>query len=486
MAAGLGVADLPGGLEAVHDGHLHVHQNQIIPGGGGGLNGLLAVAGDIRFQAKLLQNPQGDLLVGDIVLHDEDPGIFKVIALVENFQISGRRGGGLDVDLPGRLGQAEGVPEFGALAGFAADADFTAHGFHELFADGQAEAGAAVKPGGRGVHLTELVKQPGNLVLGDADAGVADGKMQLQTVRDGGVENTNMDTDSTLRGKLDGVADQIGEDLANPHGIAADQRGDFRGDAGSELDFFLLRLQAHDGDHVFQLAAQAEIHFLQLHFPSLDFREIQDVIDELQQGFAAVPGQPEEVVLLGRQLGVVQQGEHAEDAVHGGPDFVAHVGEEFALGQVGDLGLLGHGFGLGNGHLEILFNVFLGGGIPVGANHLDHLTLGVSRRNRLGADVVDAAIRPHHAELGVELFFAPQSLLDFLLGPQLIGGMQARLPGVISTAKLISADAIERKHLIIPEHPIFQNIPIPDADVAGAGGEFQPVRRHFQLVQCGF
>ena len=46
------------------------------------------------------------------------------------------------------------------------------------------------------------------------------------------------------------------------------------------------------------------------------------------------------LALFGRQLGVQQQLRHAEDAVHRRADFVAHVGQELALGPVGRLGRL--------------------------------------------------------------------------------------------------------------------------------------------------
>ena len=62
---------------------------------------------------------------------------------------------------------------------------------------------------------------------------------------------------------------------------------------------------------------------------------VEDVVEDLQQGFAAVldGGQ---IALLGlAEMGVLQQGEAAEDAVHGGANFVAHGGEEHRLGPVG-------------------------------------------------------------------------------------------------------------------------------------------------------
>ena len=67
--------------------------------------------------------------------------------------------------------------------------------------------------------------------------------------------------------------------------------------------------------------------------------------------------------LLRRQVGVQQQPDHADDAVHGRADLVAHVGQELALGDVGRLGLDGQLVGTvgGGGKPQVgLFHFFQG------------------------------------------------------------------------------------------------------------------------------
>jgi len=49
------------------------------------------------------------------------------------------------------------------------------------------------------------------------------------------------------------------------------------------------------------------------------------------------------------ELGVGEDAGHADDAVHGGADFVAHDGEEFALGALGGLRLAGEFLLVGDG-----------------------------------------------------------------------------------------------------------------------------------------
>ena len=74
------------------------------------------------------------------------------------------------------------------------------------------------------------------------------------------------------------------------------------------------------------------------HAPGLDLGHVEDVVDEGQEVIAAALDDGQALALGGRQLGVPDQylGE-ANDGVHGGTDFVAHVGQEGALGLVGGL-----------------------------------------------------------------------------------------------------------------------------------------------------
>ena len=70
--------------------------------------------------------------------------------------------------------EAAGEREGRAGAGRGFDADAAAHHFHQLLADGEAQARAAVLARGRSVGLRELVEDAGLRFGADADAGVAD------------------------------------------------------------------------------------------------------------------------------------------------------------------------------------------------------------------------------------------------------------------------------------------------------------------------
>ena len=162
---------------AIHAGHHHVEGDDggleffgqcetAMPVGGG--DDVIAVFGE----AALHEVPD----VG-VVINDED----------------GRGGGMRLLGGMGLMGSIRSVGvirdshrqrdgERGALARLAFHGDGAAHELAELPADGEAETGAAELPGRGGIHLREGFEQPGHLLRGHADAGVADGEGDQWTV----------------------------------------------------------------------------------------------------------------------------------------------------------------------------------------------------------------------------------------------------------------------------------------------------------------
>ena len=83
-----------------------------------------------------------------------------------------------------------------------------------------------------------------------------------------------------------------------------------------------------------------EGEIFQLHVVGLNFRKIQQVVDDVQQGHAGAVDFLDVVPLLRREVGIQGQIGHAHDAVHGRADFVAHIGQENAFGGIGRLCLV--------------------------------------------------------------------------------------------------------------------------------------------------
>ena len=93
----------------------------------------------------------------------------------------------------------------------------------------------------------------------------------------------------------------------------------------------LLGLGSQHFVDFFDRQPQVEGRKLDDQLASLDFGEIQDVVDDREQGFTGRADDLGVLALLGREAGVEQQAGHADDAVHGGADFVAHVGQKVRL-----------------------------------------------------------------------------------------------------------------------------------------------------------
>ena len=78
--------------------------------------------------------------------------------------------------------------------------------------------------------------------------------------------------------------------------------------------------------------------------PASILEKSEDVVDDAEQGFGGAADGFGVIALGGIELGREQQAGHADHPVHGGADFMAHVGQEVTL-EVG--GIFGGGQGAG-------------------------------------------------------------------------------------------------------------------------------------------
>ncbi len=96
-----------------------------------------------------------------------------------------------------------------------------------------------------------------------------------------------------------------------------------------------MGLNGQKARDVLEGIAQVDVERFQLQLAGFDFREVQNVIDDGQQRGAAVADGLRVIALQGVEPGIEQQLGHAEHAVHGRANLVAHVGQELALRTVG-------------------------------------------------------------------------------------------------------------------------------------------------------
>ncbi|OPZ57101.1 MAG: hypothetical protein BWY87_01697 [Deltaproteobacteria bacterium ADurb.Bin510] len=255
-------------------------------------------------------------------------------------------------------------PEGRTSAWPALDADAATHHLDQVPGDRQPQAGAAVAPGDAVVLLGEGRKDVIDAFGADADAGVRDLEAQ-QGLSVALVEHFDLEAHLASFGELDGVADQVHEHLADATGIAAQAGRQVLRMQDVQLEALLLGAVAHDVLDLAQEPGQVEVEVLERHPAGLDLGEVQDVVDDGQQGLAARLEHGGQALLAAVKLRVPQDLDDADHAVHGRADLVAHVGQKLALGHAGALGLLDQQVGAFDGLLELAVD---GVGLLLGAS----------------------------------------------------------------------------------------------------------------------
>jgi hypothetical protein len=270
----------------------------------------------------------------------------------------------------------------GAFADPAFHGDRSAHAFAEAFGDDESQARAAAAAFGGGIHLAEGAEELVDFVGGDADAGVAHAELQPHVSVGAAGEGFfggggDADGDAAFFGELDGVADEVAEDLADAAVVAVDEGGQAGGDLGVDGEAGFSGAGAEEGADLVQAVAQGEGGVLDLDLAGFDLGEIEDVADEGFERLAAAGNHIHEGALLGGERGVAEQFGEADDAVDGRADFVADDGQKFALGAVG-------GFGGFLGGEEGEFGFFAGGDVVADGLVFDDAAFGI----------FDGAVRP--------------------------------------------------------------------------------------------
>lgn len=163
-------------LEAIHDRHLDIHQDQIefhlaqLKKGECGA----AIANENDRMAELFEQPLDEFLIRDVILSGEDAqgraldALRKIDESVGDWFHAGREG--------------DGEPKRTSLPFCAFDADFAPQESDQLTADGEPETGAAIAAGNGTIHLTEGLEDFEQFALGDANASIGDGKAKDQRV----------------------------------------------------------------------------------------------------------------------------------------------------------------------------------------------------------------------------------------------------------------------------------------------------------------
>ncbi|MND72081.1 hypothetical protein D3C80_636240 [compost metagenome] len=222
----------------------------------------------------------------------------------------------------------------------AAQLQAAAHHLAEIAADDQTQPCA---PPGRlsgVVDLGEGLEQPVLILFADPDATVVNLHPHLHTIWLHCRVQVDNDPDLALLGKLDGIADQVGQHLLEAQRVQQHIEGRV-GRRKLQLQFeFLLSGKTienpYDRGHEFTridaLRAKAQAS-------RFDSGNVEDVANQFQQPFRRVVRD-----IDGRTLRVLMiktlecQFKHADDCIHRRADLMAHRGQKRAFGPVGVIG----------------------------------------------------------------------------------------------------------------------------------------------------
>src|ERR1700728_1864018 len=90
---------------------------------------------------------------------------------------------------------------------------------------------------------------------------------------------------SALR-ELDGIADQVEEDLPQSSRIPRYRFGHFRSNVAKQFEPFLLRPQRERFQGLFHAVVQVKVDHFQVDLPGLDLGKVKNVVDDGKQRIA--------------------------------------------------------------------------------------------------------------------------------------------------------------------------------------------------------
>ena len=145
--------------------------------------------------------------------------------------------------------------------------------------------------------------------------------------------------DRTGFGELDGVAQEVEQDLLQAQRIAGHAVRHIGPDIGGELQALGGGLRRQRLGHPLDQLDGGELDAFEVEAAGLDLGEVEDVVDDPEQRRRRIAHRAQRLALLDRQRRALQHVDHAQNAVHRRADLVAHGGQEGRLGLVGAFGL---------------------------------------------------------------------------------------------------------------------------------------------------
>ena len=158
--------------------------------------------------------------------------------------------------------------------------------------------------------------------------------------------------------KFNGIGQQVKQNLPQAQRVTQTEAGQIGRRFQNQHQPFGRRWLTHQLQGFAENSRQFDAGRFQLEHPGFHLGEIQNVIDQAEQQLAGTVDLGESLMRLAAVFGGAQADEgHAEDAIERRTDFVAHVGEEFALGFCQPFGIGAGQFEIGRTFADQLFKV---------------------------------------------------------------------------------------------------------------------------------
>ena len=146
--------------------------------------------------------------------------------------------------------------------------------------------------------------------------------------------------DLALVGKLERVADEIGQHLPEAERIPHEPVRNGRQHVRNQLHVLLDHRRPERLGHLLEHGPHAERRFFELQLVRVNLREVENVVEDPEQVAGRRVGDAHELVRFRGEIALERQPAHVDDRVHRRADLVAHHREERSLGLIGRHGLL--------------------------------------------------------------------------------------------------------------------------------------------------
>ena len=326
-------ADRAQAFNAVHLRHEVIHEDDMITLIQRLFQGFLTAGDRVGLHLGGAQQLGNDQQIGGVVIHDQHP-CFGRLKLRGIFAVFAGNPVMRDLDFADLLCADDLLRDLNdegrALGVDAVDRDPAAHQIDKLLDDRKTETGAFDVAVLLLVHAPERVEQERDVLLLDADAGIADGVDYVEDAvfRFAGLHR---ERHGAAVGIFDGVVQHVNENLLDADLVAEQLCGNLRRDIHLKIQPLLLRTDPQHPDDIREHIARVIGGRRELHLAGGEFGHIENIVDKVQQHLACgldVCG------VLRHLLGDILAQDHfieRDDRVDRRADLVAHAGEKVVL-----------------------------------------------------------------------------------------------------------------------------------------------------------